>query len=235
MGTDRSPGVMAFLGGGSWTSLLEPLRDRLVAAADGRPVVVLPTAAAYEHPERAAAEAAEAVKALGLEAVILPVLRRSDATDADHADAVREAGAVVLVDGSALHLRSVLKDTRVFQAIGDAHRKGAALAAAGAGAGVLCDPMLDPRGGAYTVGLGLLRDMTVFPHFDSAPGHLRERSIDLLPRGVVLAGIDEGTALVRDRAGGWRAEGPGAVTVHRAGDAEPHRFHDAAVDLLPAS
>ncbi len=145
---------------------------------------------------------------------------------------MREAGVVVLVDGSALHLRSVLKDTPVFHAVAHAHRRGTAVVAAGAGADVLCDPMLDPRGGAYTVGLGLVHDVTVFPHFDRAPGHLRERSVDLLPRGVALVGIDEQTALVRDPSGRWRAVGSGGVTVHRTGDAA-RRFEAEPVDGLP--
>jgi cyanophycinase len=230
MGADREPGVLAFLGGGPWAAALEGLRERLLEAADGRGVVVLPAAAAYEHPERTAAEVGEALAALGLDPVTLPLLRRSDATSPDHSETVREAGVVVLVDGSALHLRSVLKDTPVFQALAHTHHRGAALVAAGAGADVLCDPMLDPRGGAYTVGLGLVHDLTVFPHFDRAPGHLRERSVDLLPRGVVLAGIDEQTALVRDRAGAWRAAGAGGVTVHRTG-AAARRFHDEVVEL----
>jgi cyanophycinase len=229
---DRAAGVLAFLGGEPWAIALQPLGDALRAAADGRAVLVLPTAAAYEHPDRSASEAAKALEALGLAAVTVPLLKRADAGSPDHAEAVREAGVVVLVDGSALHLRSVLKDTPVFQSLAHAHRRGTALVAAGAGADVLCDPMLDPRGGAYTVGLGLVHDVTVFPHFDRAPGHLRERSVDLLPRGVALAGIDEGTALVRDPSGAWRAVGSGGVTVHRAGEAA-RRFEAATVDGLP--
>jgi cyanophycinase len=233
MGTDREPGVLAFLGGGAWAPGLDGLAAALRAAADGRAVLVLPTAAAYEHPERAADAAVEALAALGLDPAVLPVLRRADAGSPDHVEAVHDAGVVVLVDGSALHLRSVLKDTPVLQAIRHARKRGAALVAAGAGADVLCDPMLDPRGGAYTVGLGVVPDVTVFPHFDTAPGHLRERSADLLPPGVVLAGIDEATALVREGAGSWRTAGAGGVTLHRQG-AEPRRFHGEAVDLAGA-
>ena len=229
---ERAAGVLALLGGGPWARGLEAIADDLRAAADGRAVLVLPTAAAYEGPERSAGEAVAALQALGIGASTLPLLRRSDATSPDAAEAVREAGAVVLVDGSALHLRAVLKDTPVFQSIVHAHRHGAAVVAAGAGADVLCDPMLDPRGGAYTVGLALVRDLTVFPHFDRAPGHLRERSVDLLPPGVALAGIDEETALARDRHGSWTAQGSGGVTVHRAGG-EARRFHAEPVDGLP--
>ena len=40
------------------------------------------------------------------------------------------------------------------------------LAGSSAGAMVLCDPMVDPRGGAFTLGLGLLADLAVIPAHD---------------------------------------------------------------------
>ena len=98
------------------------------------------------------------------------------------------------------------------------------LAASGAGATVLCDPMVDPRGGAYTVGLGVVRNLAVFPYHGTAADHLRERSIDLLPeRRRRSSGIDEETALVK-RSDGWTVAGAGAVTVYGVdGTATLHR------------
>jgi cyanophycinase len=93
------------------------------------------------------------------------------------------------------------------------------LAASGAGATLLCDPMVDPRGGAYTVGLGLVRGLAVFPYHGRAANHLRERSVELLPADATLVGLDEHTALVRDAAGEWRIDGPGVATVYRKGEA----------------
>ena len=87
------------------------------------------------------------------------------------------------------------------------------LAASGAGATLLCDPMVDPRGGAYTVGLGVVKNLAVFPYHGTAAAHLRERSIDLLPRNAVLAGVDEETALVKG-PDGWSVAGAGAVTLY---------------------
>ena len=45
------------------------------------------------------------------------------------------------------------------------------------------------------------------------PTHLRERSIDLLPRAAVLAGVDEETALVK-APDGWSVAGAGTVTLY---------------------
>ena len=73
--------------------------------------------------------------------------------------------------------------------------------------------MVDPRGGAYTVGLGVVKNLAVFPYHGTAATHLRERSIDLLPKSALLAGVDEETALIK-RPDGWSVAGAGAVTLY---------------------
>jgi cyanophycinase len=133
-----------------------------------------------------------------------------------------------------MHLRSVLKGSRLWEALLESWRDGAVLAASSAGAMVLCDPMVDPRGGAYTVGLGLLANMPIFPHHDTAPAHLRERSTELRPDGAVLVGVDEQTALLRDPDGGWRVAGQGSVTLYGPGHDDVATYGpDSAVDRLP--
>jgi len=107
-----------------------------------------------------------------------------------------------------------VKGSGLFDALLAAYRSGAVLAASGAGATVLCDPMVDPRGGAYTVGLGVVEGVAVFPYHGSAAAHLRERSIDLLPANATLAGIDEETALLRTPGAKWSVEGKGSVTLY---------------------
>jgi cyanophycinase len=186
----------------------------LLAAAGGREVLVLPTAAAFEHPDRVVDRAARYFSALGASVRSLPVLRRADAEDRANVAGVQGASFVYIADGSPLHLRSALKDSALFDAIVTAYRKGAVLAASGAGATVVCDPMVDPRGGAYTVGLGVVRDLAVFPYHGTAADHLRERSIDLLPRTATLVGLDEQTALIREPDVNWRVAGAGVVTLY---------------------
>ena len=159
---------------------------------------------------------------LGADARTLPVLHRTEAEDPAVAKVVRSAKFVYLADGSPLHLRSVLKESALFEALLAAYHGGAVIAASGAGATLLCDPMVDPRGGAYTVGLGVVKNLAVFPYHGTAAAHLRERSIDLLPRNAVLAGIDEATALVKG-PDGWSVGGVGAVTLYAA-DTTDHLF-----------
>jgi cyanophycinase len=222
----KTAGTLALVGGGEWSGACAGFDAALLAASGGTDVVVLPTAAAYEHADRVAERAAKHFAGLGGTVRALPVLHRPEAEDPANADAVRAARFVYLADGSPLHLRSVLKGSALYEALVAAYRGGAVIAASGAGATLLCDPMVDPRGGAYTVGLGLVADLAVFPYHGTAADHLRERSIELLPPTALLVGIDEETALVRDPAGGWRAEGAGAVTVY--GDGDPEVFHAGA-------
>lgn len=200
----------------------EPLFEEVTRAAGTTDVLVVPTAAAYEHPWRAVEEARKGLEPLGLSVQALPVLSRPEAEHEDSARQAREARFLYLIDGSPLHLRSVLKGSRLWEAIVEAWQGGASVVASGAGAMVLGDPMVDPRGGAYTVGLGLVANLAFFPRHDTAPSHSRERSIDLRPRPAILAGIDEATALVRRSDGSWRVIGRGGVRLYGPEDPDGH-------------
>jgi cyanophycinase len=213
-------GTLALVGGGEWHDGTRDLDAALLAASGGTEVLVIPTAAAYEHPELVIDRASSYFSKLGATARELPVLHRTEAERADIGEAVRDARFVYFADGSPLHLRSVLKGSALFDALLAAYRSGAVLAASGAGATVLCDPMVDPRGGAYTVGLGVVEGVAIFPYHGSAADHLRERSIDLLPANAILAGIDEETALLREPGAQWSVAGDGAVTLYSAGKSE---------------
>ncbi len=210
------PGPLAFVGGSEWTEGCSFDAELLERSGGGR-VLVLPTAAAYEQPERVVFEAGRWFEGLGGQVQGLMVLSRADAQDESAAELVGEASFVYLSGGSPLHLRSVLKDSRVFAALREAWVNGAVVAGSGAGAMVLTDPMVDPRGGALTVGLGLVDRMAVVTHFgdlhEDAHGEKIHRSVALAPEGVPVAAIPERTALIRDPGTGWRSAGEGVVRV----------------------
>ena len=163
-------GVIALQGGGPFTAN-DDLDARLLAevgaigadGADGagRRVVVLPTADAFEHPERLVTAAIGWAERLGVEVEALMVLRRGEAMDDGAAEVVRAARAVYLVGDQPLHLRSVLKDTPLWHAIVDVLAAGGLVVGVGACASALCDPMVDPRGGAFTLGLGMVTGLGV--------------------------------------------------------------------------
>jgi len=228
----QARGALALVGGGEWTLPCRPLDTRLLELAGTDEVLVVPTAAAFEHPDRVVEQASEWFRELGAKVTGLRVLNRRDAEEHANVAAVKAARFVYLADGSPLHLRSVLKGSALYDAIVHIYEAGAVIAASGAGATVLSDPMVDPRGGAYTVGLGLASGLAVFPYHGTAADHLRERSIELLPQDAVLVGVDEQTALVRERGDEWEVVGAGAITVYRRGE-QPQRIDAGAPIELP--
>ena len=109
----------------------------------------------------------------------------------------------------------------VFDGIRAAYAAGAVIAGAGAGAMVLTDPMVDPRGGALTLGLGLVDKLTVVPHFgdehDDAHGQKLERTVAMAPGALPVVALPARTALIRDAQGTWRSEGMGTPAVFVGG------------------
>ena len=227
-------GTLALLGGGEWESPCRPLDEELLEASGGADVVVLAAAAAFEHPDRVIERAHAWFGDLGAKVEALPVTNRRDAEQDAVVRKAEKARFLYIADGSPLHLRSVLKSSALFDAIRHAYERGAVLAASGAGATLVCDPMVDPRGGAYTVGLGIVSNLAVFPYHGTAAEHLRERSIDLLPKTAKLVGIDEETALICDPDGAWRAAGQGTVSVYDGRDTTPYPA-GSTIDGLIAS
>ncbi len=213
-------GPLALVGGAAFSEGCS-FDAGLLAASGGTEVVVLPTAAAYEHPFREVDAATEWFSGLGATVTGVPVLKRVDALEAQHAQVVADARFVYLCGGSSMHLRSVLKDSPVWDALVSAWEGGAVLAASGGGAGVLCDPMVDPRGGAFAVGLGLIPGLAVIPHHDHWSRDKAHRTIQLAPKGLPIAGVDDRTALIRDPDGTWRAEGAGEVAIWVDGQSQP--------------
>lgn len=219
-------GWLALVGGSEWQPGCEDF-DRALWEVSGAPeVLVLPTAAAYERPERAVATATDYFAGLKAPVRALMALARRDAEDPDQVEQVRRARFIYLSGGSALHLRSVLKDSAMWHALVAAWHDGATVAGSSAGAMVLCDPMVDPRGGAFTLGLDLVAQVAIVPHHDTwSPGKAR-RTIHLASPGVPVIAIDERTALLRSPEGEWSVRGAGRVEVFLAGQS-------AGLEVLP--
>jgi cyanophycinase len=196
-------GVIALQGGGPFEANDE-LDARLLAEVGAGEVVVLPTADAFEHPERLVATAQDWANRLGVRAEGRMVLGRADALDAEHAAAVASARAVWLVGDSPMHLRSVLKHTPVWSALGEVLAAGGLIAAVGTSAAAMCDPMVDPRGGAFTLGLGLVRGLALVTEAESWSAERLHRTLKLanMPIGV----LHTGSALVH-RDDGWEILG----------------------------
>ena len=181
---ERSPGTLALVGGGEWSEGCT-FDAGFLAASGSDDVLILPTAAAYEHPERLVVQAGEWFGPLGGQVEGLMVLSRADAEDDGAAGVMRKARLIYLAGGSPMHLRSVLKGSKVWSALLGAWQDGAVVVGSSAAAMVLTDPMVDARGGGLTIGLGLLSGLAVVPHFGDAPrGHPRREAAPIGAAGA---------------------------------------------------
>ena len=201
------PGPVALVGSGEYLPAMLELEAALIA---GRPprYVQLPTAAGREGPasvSRWVALGEQQAARLGVEAVPIMVLDRDSAEDPGNAELVAGAGLIYLSGGSPAHLADSLQGTRVWAAIFDAWRGGAALARCSAGAMALTSWVPDLRhlAGKPRTGLGVVPRLRVIPHFDHmrrwVPGVARWSTVHL-PAGVTVVGIDEETAIVSEDA-----------------------------------
>jgi len=136
------------------------------------------------------------------------VLRRMDALDPAAAEPLRGARAVYVVGDQPLHLRSVLKDTPLFEALQGVLADGGLVVAVGGSADALCDPMVDPRGGAFTLGLGVVPSLALATEAETWSPERLHRTRELA--NTTLAVLRTGDALVR-AADGWRVHGRAEV------------------------
>ena len=209
--------MLALVGGDEFNPGNEE-QDRLLAgAARAGPGFVVPTAAARQGPEQAVAHATAWFEQFGLALQELPVLKRADANSKELAETARSGGFFYLVGGDPGLVAQVLAGSRVWAAIFEAWRDGAALAGSSAGAMALCTHTLiraswpNRFNRRPTAALGLVPATAVLPHYETFGHRWVESARRELPE-VTLLGIDERTAAVWS-SDVWRAAGPGAVTV----------------------
>jgi cyanophycinase len=197
-------GILALQGGGPFAAN-DDLDRRILAAAGATRVVMLPTADAYEHPERLVAAAMTWGERLGVEVEALMVMRRGEAMDEGAVGVMRGTRAVYLVGDQPLHLRSVLKGTPLWEAIAQVLADGGVVAATGGSAAAMCDPMVDPRGGAFTLGLGLVDGLALVTEAETWSTDRLHRTLKLantpvveMPSGAALLHTDDGWEQVGD-------------------------------------
>ena len=199
----------------------EPLARQLLELAPGPRVAIVPLAAAFGSPEQTVVAAASWLNPAGAEVEGIMALNRAEADTEALAARVADADLVLIVDGSAMHLRTALKATRLLAEIEALVARGGVVVAEGSSATVLCDPMVDPRGGAPTVGLGLLAGITVISHIageseETATDKL-QRTAALVPRELPVLGLTADAAVLVDADRRLRVIGAGVVSVLRAG------------------
>ncbi len=152
----------------------------------------------------------------------LRLYNREDAFKPEFVDAINDAGLIYLSGGDPHYLTDSLIDTPVWEAIVRAWSTGSSLMGCSAGAMVMGSEIIAFRKSHATRGLSLLPSIQTIPHYDRFLGWLPDRvsaAIMRVEEGMILIGIDENTALVRDRAdSSWRVWGEGKVHLLKSSD-----------------
>jgi cyanophycinase len=233
---------VALVGAGEFLApMAEFDRGLLESTGRMRPrVVILPTASARdgERTFRTWADmGVEHFTALGAE--VEPVLVRTAAEGHDGAalQAIGEADLVYLSGGHPRYLLDVLRKSPLGDALTQAHARGAVIAGCSAGAMAIVGRTMDfrflpkvrvpmPFPVRWPEGLALVDRIAVLPHYDAWPEPLSAFVALQAPRGSIILGIDEETAVV-GRGGAWQVHGRGRVTVWRGRHRERFRKGDA--------
>jgi cyanophycinase len=215
-----TPGSLILLGGAA-IGAAPDLDREVIERLSSTEILMVPTAAAYGHPERDLLQAAQALEPYGVAVEGLMVLTHTDAKAPEMADRVRNAQVIWLLPGSSLHLKSVLKGTAVYDALIAAFAGGATIVASGAGAMALSDPMVDPRGGALTVGLGLMTELAVVAHLDhdqdDPEGLKLQRTVQMAPEEVLVLGLANDAGVIVEADGSIERIGTGRVEAFQGG------------------
>jgi cyanophycinase len=190
-------------GGGPFTA--NDVCDARILSTHPGYVAILPTAEAFENPDDLVQLSVAWAKRLGITSKLCAVYSRADAREESFATIISQAAVVYVVGDSPIHLRSTLKDTVVFDAVA-AH--SCVVAVAGSAA-AMCDPMVDPRGGAFALGLGLVRGVAAITESEKWPDERLQRTLSLANTSVVE--VPTGAALIYDN-GTWSTHG--AVVLH---------------------
>ena len=200
-------GIIALQGGGPF-KLHDELDRRLIAEVKASSVVVMPTADAFERPEDLIESAKEWAGRVGVTVQPLMVMRRTEALDPENAAIISRSQAIWLVGDNPIHLRSVVKDTPVWGAIVELLEAGGLVVGAGAPASALCDPMIDPRGGALALGLGMIEGTAVITESEkeTPDRHARTKKLANVP----LIFLPSSSAVVR-RGKVWEHVGPSEI------------------------
>lgn len=203
MATVQTSGIIALQGGGPF-SANDDLDRLLLSEVGADQVVVLPTADAYETPGDLVQAAQHWAERLGVVSHPLMVMTRSDALEERHAEVISAARAIYLVGDSPIHLRSVLTDTPAWEAICSVVASGGLVVGVGGSAAALCDPMTDPRGGAFAIGLGLITGMAAATETETWTQERLHRTRELAD--VTVVELPTGSSAVRWPTG-WDLSG----------------------------
>jgi cyanophycinase len=202
-------GSLALIGSGEYLPAMAVFEKSLVedGVKNGKEAryLQIPTAAGRENSDRLEywkELGLRQAKSIGVEATYLPIFTREDAFNQEYVGAVANSALMYMSGGDPHHLAQVLIDTPLWSAIIENWKTGASLAGCSAGAMVLSTHIPNFRllKKTPTVGLNLLPEIRVIPHFNKFFKWIPESAAKVLLHvadNSILIGVDELTAIVK--------------------------------------
>ena len=198
------------------------------ALADCSSVAVVTMAAAFRRPDALMSRIGAWAGEMAVDYSVVSAVRRSDALDPKVSAPIADCDGVLVLDGSPAHFVSAVKATALLEAIVGAHGRGSDIVWSGAAAAAVCASMVDDRGGALTVGLGLHDGIVVAAGWEGWPRDRRLRLWRMVPESVLFMALESGAAVCSTAGpevlasssspGDWTVLG-GAVEARRGGTA----------------
>ena len=213
-------GSLALVGSGEYLPAMAEFEKSLLVDGikNGKEniYIQIPTAAAQESASRLEywrGLGQKQAEAIGAKPLFLPIYTRDDAQNMDFVNQISNGALIYMSGGDPHYLAKTLIDTPIWQAIVKNWQSGASLAGCSAGAMVLSSQIPNFRisRAQPTVGLNLIPNIRVIPHFNKFFKWIPESAAKLLmhvPDDSILIGIDELTAIVK-RSGSdfWQVYG----------------------------
>ena len=213
-------GSLALVGSGEYLPAMAEFEKSLLedGIKNGKEniYIQIPTAAAQESASRIdywKELGQKQAEAIGAEPLFLPIYTRDDAENLDFISQINKGALIYMSGGDPHYLAKTLIGTPIWQAIVKNWQSGASLAGCSAGAMVLSSQIPNSRisRAQPTVGLNLIPNIRVIPHFNKFFKWIPESAAKLLmpvPDDSILIGIDELTAIVK-RSGSdfWQVYG----------------------------
>ena len=213
-------GSLALVGSGEYLPAMAEFEKSLLedGIKNGKEniYIQIPTAAAQESSSRLEYWrdlGQKQAQAIGAKPLFLPIYTRDDAQNMDFVNQISNGALIYMSGGDPHYLAKTLIDTPIWQAIVKNWQSGASLAGCSAGAMVLSSQIPNFRisRAQPTVGLNLIPNIRVIPHFNKFFKWIPESAAKLLmhvPDDSILIGIDELTAIVK-RSGSdfWQVYG----------------------------
>jgi cyanophycinase-like exopeptidase len=213
------PGRIALVGSGEYLPVMAEFEGSLLTHGPSNRYIQIPTAAGRESESRLAywkEIGRTQAERLGAEQIFLPIFNRDDAMREDIAAQIDGAGLIYLSGGDPHYLAESLFGTTVGAAIERNWRAGSSLAGCSAGAMALGPdiPNFRKMKSEGSIGLGLLAQIRVIPHYDKFFGWIPDSAAALFlkaPPHVSVIGIDEETAIWSDDLIKWQVTGKGSA------------------------